>query len=240
MLKQLLYLSICLALVLTLSSPVCGSVSHIADKAGLLSPQEIASLNETAEKISTEQDISVVILTTNSLHSISTWEYADQFFHNGDYGKDGILLLISIEYRDWEIATYGKAADRISNAQCDALFDAMADNLSRNQFYHGFKQYLQALDAALSKKTYAQNTGLQVIVSLGIGAITALVTILVMRWKMNTVRPQHNAGVYLKQGSFRLTERSDIYLYSNITKTRRANNTSSGGSGSRGGSRGKF
>jgi len=66
---------------------------------------------------------------------------------------------------------------------------------------------------------------------------------------MNTKKPMHSAEDYLTEGTYRLTRSQDLFLYSNLTKTPRPQqNTSGSGSGthrsssgrSHGGRGGKF
>ena len=88
-----------------------------------------------------------------------------------------------------------------------------------------------------------ENDALQLLVSLVIGAVVAGIVLSVMRSKMNTAKAQYGASNYLQEGSYHLNTQHDVYLYSNTTRVRRSQNSSSGGGsggGSRGGSRGKF
>lgn len=71
-----------------------------------------------------------------------------------------------------------------------------------------------------------------VLISLGIGAVIALIVVLIMRSGMKTAKRQHSASNYLINGSFNLGIQRDIFLYSNVTRTRRESNNSSGGGGS--------
>ncbi len=69
-----------------------------------------------------------------------------------------------------------------------------------------------------------------VVVGLLVGLAVGAVVLLIMRSKMNTFKPQRNASSYIPAGGYRLILRRDVFLYSNVTKTRRE---SSSGSGSR-------
>lgn len=73
----------------------------------------------------------------------------------------------------------------------------------------------------------------QIILSVAIGAGVAAVVVFIMRSQMNTVKQQHGAVSYLKQSSYELRRCQDFFLYSQISKVRRAE--SSGGSHSHGG-----
>ena len=249
-------LLICVLLLLPL--PCFAAGSAVIDHGNLLTPYEEEILDSRASSIAQTYGIDVVILTLDSLNGKETWETADDHYYAGGYSGNGILLLISMEYRDWEIATYGLVADRISNARTRQLFDKMANDLSADLFYEGFSVYLDAVDETLesyyltdstdgsfnfTSDIYEENDALQLLVSLVIGAVVAGIVLSVMRSKMNTAKAQYGASNYLQEGSYHLNTQHDVYLYSNTTRVRRSQNSSSGGGsggGSRGGSRGKF
>lgn len=240
--RRLISVFVMIALLIVFS-PVCrAAAAKVQDDAELLMDYEKRLLEDRAGELSEEFDVSVVILTVEGLNGEPTWEVCDDHFYSGGYGEDGILLLLSMEFRDWEIATYGSVADKVSDSRCEDMFDAMADDLAQDDYYTGFKVFLDEAEAALSEKAYGENAGLQLGVSVIIGVVVALITILVMCAGMNTARPRQGASDYMVRGSFRITCQRDIFLYSNVTKVRKAQNNSSGGGGggSRGGSRGKF
>ena len=242
--RKMLSLLICMTLLLGLVPAVHATTGSVRDDAGLLSSSQRSSLESRTDRIAEKYDIAVLILTVDSLNGSSTWRYADNYFNSGNFGPNGILLLISMEYRDWEIATYGSVSNMISDRQTEDLFNVMQSDLSAGNYYAAFGSYLSALEDRLSsaEKTYGSNTALQILVSLGIGAVVALIVLLVMRGKMNTVRAQRSATNYMREGSYQLVGHRDLFLYSNTTRVRRAENNGSGGhgGGGRGGSRGKF
>lgn len=68
-----------------------------------------------------------------------------------------------------------------------------------------------------------------VFVSLLIGAAAGGIAILIMRGQMNTARAQSGAGSYLTSGSYNLSRRLDIFLYSRVNRTRRQQSSGGGG-----------
>ena len=76
----------------------------------------------------------------------------------------------------------------------------------------------------------------QIGVSLLVGAIVGLIALLIARRGMNTVKAKGSATDYVRQDTFHLTGRQDIFLYSNVTKTRRDTDSGSSGGHSGGGS----
>lgn len=67
--------------------------------------------------------------------------------------------------------------------------------------------------------------------SLLIGAVVALITVLIMRSSMNTVRKQSSASAYKAYEGCRLVRQQDIFLYSTLSRTRRPQDTGGGGGG---------
>ena len=61
---------------------------------------------------------------------------------------------------------------------------------------------------------------LRILIGVAIGLAAGLITVLLMRRSMNTVRKQKNASVYTEKDSFVITESRDIYLYSRVTRVR--------------------
>lgn len=62
------------------------------------------------------------------------------------------------------------------------------------------------------------------IAGLIIGAAVSTIILLAMRKKNKNVAFQYGASSYVREGSYHIHNRKDIYLYRNISKTRRANN----------------
>ena len=69
-----------------------------------------------------------------------------------------------------------------------------------------------------------------------VGAIIGLIALLIARRGMNTVKSKGSATDYVRQNTFRITGRQDIFLYSNVTKTRRDTDSGSSAGHSGGGS----
>lgn len=70
-------------------------------------------------------------------------------------------------------------------------------------------------------------------IALIIGAVVAALVLMILRSQMKTSVPQSGAKFYLKSGSYNLRQQQDMFLYSNISKTRRSED--SGGHSSRSG-----
>ena len=89
---------------------------RLVDRADLLSELEEEELEARLDEISERQQADVVVVTVNSLDGKSAQDYADDFYDYNGYGigtdKSGILLLVSMEARDWHITTTDSGSER--------------------------------------------------------------------------------------------------------------------------------
>jgi uncharacterized protein len=137
-----------------------------------------------------------------------------------------------MENRDYAVYTYGKAYDEFDDDALDELEDRILPHFVKDNYYDGFVAYARVCDDTL---IYHFDVLTNLLIAAIIGAVIAFIILGTMKAKLKTVRTQRAASNYVRPGSFRLTKDLDIYLYRNITRVRRANESSS--SSSRGGSR---
>jgi len=248
------------ALILSLLVlPVSGqSLSYISDEAGLLLTDELAALEEIAADIASSYNIDPVILTVDSLYGESAQNYADNYYDNNGYREDGILFLLSMAEREWYISTSGTVMYALTDYGIQQLGNEILPYLSDGYWFDGFHHFLTALPAYLDAyhngtpiDGYADYSGdyyhgqqeevlyydemssPNFFYSLFAGLAAAGISILLMRSSMNTKRAQRSACGYMEEGSWNLYQHKDLFLYSNVTKTRRQEpktNNSSGGS----------
>lgn len=237
-----------------------GDPPKIVDNANLLSSSEEVTLNNKAKALADKYDIDVVILTVDTLYGEDITNYADDYFDYTGYGigseHSGVLLMLSMDEREWAISTCGEAIDALTDYGQDQIMDEVTDYLSDGDYYEGFAAYLDLLDEyfaaykngkPIDKTRTAFDTAFDIFVALAIGAAAGGITIWIMRSGMKTVRPQSGAVDYVQQGSYYLRNQRDVYLYSRTTRVRKQT-TSSGGSSTHrsssgrrhGGSRGRF
>ena len=87
----------------------------------------------------------MVVVTVNSLDGKSAQDYADDFYDYNGYGigtdKSGILLLVSMEARDWHITTTGFGIRAITDAGLDYISDQFLPYLSDGEYLDAFETY---------------------------------------------------------------------------------------------------
>lgn len=245
--KRLISFLLVLALLPVLAFSVFAAEPKVVDQASLLAEDDAASLTTQAQRLTDQYQMDVVILTIPSLNGRYIESYADDYYDSHGYGVgedfSGVLLLIVMDTREWAISTCGKAIAALPDRAIDDLFDVMADDLSNGDYSQAFEAYLTELEdwfrAYWDDQTVDAGDYLRVIlVSLVAGAAVGGIAILVMRSQMNTAKAQSGAASYLTDGSFHFTRRSDIFLYSNVSRTRKVQNNSSTHSSSSGRSHG--
>lgn len=263
----LLSMLACLIFTVPMFAVSAGATSdlpRLIDGADLLSDSEEDNLLEKLDDISQEYECDVIIITLEDLEDYSSSQAAaDDIFDYSGYGygsnHDGILLLISIDERDWAISTTGNGIDVFTDAGLDYMVDKFKPYLSDNEFYEAFDCFADLCDKFLLQaetgKPYDKGnmpfSALEwyfIPVAIGIGAIISLIVANVMKSSLNSVKPQKSAANYMRQGSMRITNQRENYLYNNITKVKVESSSSGGGSSthrsssgrSHGGASGKF
>lgn len=257
-----------LALVLSLSCAVPAFAanidrSRIVDGAELLTDDEVSVLSDLLDEISTRQQMDIVVMTSDDLQGYDTaTECADELYDYCGYGygddKDGIMLFISMDDRDWAISTCGRAIEVFGEYDCDYIADEIVPYLSDGDYAAAFELFAQLCDQFITNGSvddpydddykdddyyndYRDFTipserlsPMWILGSIVIGVLVAVFVVGIMRSKLKTVRFQAAASSYVKLGSMQITDSSDLYLYRTMSRTPRPksnDNSSSGGGG---------
>ena len=234
------------------------TVSLLTDEAGLLSDAEAANLREKLGTLSANWKNDILIVTVDSLGGNTPTEFADDWFDYNGYGQaasggitdgGGVLLLVSMEERDWWISTKGYAIQVFTDAGIEFLGDRLiADGLSSGDYasaFNGFadwcdKYYIQAEtgkpydtgNMPQAKKTSADYITVAA-VCFGAGLLIAFFVTRGMKKQLKTVRKKQAAADYLRPGSLQVLYANEQFLHRNVTKVYNPpSESSSGGSSS--------
>jgi len=240
--KRLLVSLVLSLLLLSFTVPHVQALSWwVHDEAGLMDPEEITELEALAEDVSCSTGLDLVILTVEGLGGRSPSAYADDYYDSNGFSDDGMLFMLAMKERDWYISTCGEAVRIFDDSDIDTLLDAGLTWFSDGYYQEGFCEVLRKVELMADDRpsqavpseyrSPRASVSLQtILISILIGAVISGIVILIMRSSMNTKRRQRSAADYLTPGSYHLRTRQDIFLYSNITKTPRQQNTNTGGS----------
>lgn len=247
--------------VLLLLSALCtsalaaeGGVTHLYDLSGLLTVDERAALESRAQDISARGGCGVYLVAVDDYTAYgygSVYEVATQMFNNADNGfgvgaeRNGILLLLSLNERDWAMFVNGERAEYAFNEYGQAeLEDSFLPAFGENDWYGGFSGFLTACDEyltlAASGEPVRESVVKRIIPVVGVSCVVSLVICLNLKGKMKTVRRKAEARTYVASGGLRLTDSYDRYTHT--TESRRSVEKSSSGESGGGGSgrSGKF
>lgn len=220
----------------------------VYDNADLLSLDEETALEDKLMDIAVTYGQDVIVYTADSMDGMDAEEYTEHLRYELDAGIDGsgIIYMISMEYRDYDIYSFGRMYDEI---MIQYLIDDMAEDLqpylSDGSYYDAFDRYADKVIAEIKNvEVNGPNTAPSYAIPIAIvcGLIIGIITVLVMKSNMKTTRAESMANNYVRQGSFKLTNSRDIFLYSKVTRTKRSSDSGSSGGGGGGGghSSGKF
>lgn len=240
--KRITALLLVLVLGIFLAFPAAASqgvktYGLIDDGADLLTDEQEAKLTIYLRSLGEKLDISLVVVTVDSLGGKSPRSYADDYYDTYGFLPDGALFLVSMEFRDWWVSTSGKCEDEISS---DKIEDAVVSYLSSGSYYAAFEAFGKSCEKQMTPAYF-----LGAVICIAIGVVVALAVTLTLRSQMKSVRPQHSAASYICPGSLNVTTSRDVYLYRTHTVTAKPKSSSSGShtssSGrSHGGGGGKF
>ncbi len=232
----------------TLLIAPAGSFPRLVDNADLLTDTQEVLLLEKLDEVSERQQFDVVVVTASAIDGKSPMAYADDFFDYNGYGqgadRSGALLLISMEDRDWWISTRGYGITALTDFGIEKIGEDMVrDGLSDADYYEAFSTFVKDCDSFVTQAkngtpvdrgSYKAPFGF--VKRLGTSAIVGLIVSLIvgssLKGKMTSVKKAEAAADYTRPGSFFLRDQSDVFLYNNVTRTARPQETRSGGGGS--------
>ena len=147
--KRLTSLLIVLLMLAVSAVPVLAVSPKIIDNADLLTDSETAALEAKAQALVDQYQMDIVILTVSSTNGRFIESYADDYYDNNGYGIgpdfSGVLMMLAMDTREWAISTCGDAIYALTDYGIEALFRAMADDLSTDEYYSAFSTYLEEL-----------------------------------------------------------------------------------------------
>ncbi|MGI6269828.1 MAG: TPM domain-containing protein [Candidatus Howiella sp.] len=225
---------------------------RLTDNADILSDSEETALLAQLDEISERQQFDVAVLTVSSLDDAYTeiGAYADDYYDFGGFGlgenRDGVILVLNMDSRDWYMSTCGYGITAITDAGREYMSEQFLPYLSDGDYAEGFAKYAQLCDEFVTKAKAGSPYDVDNIPkdidwfnwigsSLILGIVGAFIFAGRLKSKMKSVAFQSAAGSYIAENSLNVTDSKDVFMYSNVTRSKRE--TESDGSGGSGGSR---
>ncbi len=219
--------------------------ARLVDMANILSKSEESRVLAALDEISRRQQLDIVVVTADTLDGKTPMEYADDFYDENAYGfgeeRDGVLLLVSMEDRDWWISTTGYGITVFTDAGIDYISEQFLSDLSDGNYAQAFICFADLCDKFITqaktdrpydignfpKKPFS--LAMNVCIALVVGFIFAIVVVSVMAGNMKSVRFQRGASDYVKKGSMNITQSREMFLYMHMNRQEKPKSSSSGG-----------
>ena len=242
LLSMLFVVVLCLSLAV---SAFAVSGADIYDEADLLSTQEETQLAEKLSEIGEEFDAQIVIMTVSSTGGNIDAYIEDKFDSMSmGYGenRDGVLLLVCMDSREYRILSNGYAGEAIGTDQIDAISEAIVSDLSEGAYADAFSTFADQCAYYLGGylNGFPFNVGKNLVVALIIGVVAGVIVAFVLKKQLKSVRQQKQANVYIKSGSMQIATSRDLFLYREVSRTKKQSSSSSGSGSSRNVGGGKF
>lgn len=245
--RKWILLSLAVLLVLSLALPAAARETYVYDEAGLLTTQEAQSLNAQAGAIAEHYGCGVYMVAVRDFRdytdSASVYDAAWGIYHGLGLGagddREGMLLLLSMEDRDFATFFYGENTEyAFSSYAQEQLEGYFLGDFGENDWYGGFSAYLDASEQFLARaasgkpvrESHWDTIGLVVLCS---SVISLVVTIIFWQQGKN-VRMQYGAANYISAEGLHLTRKRDMFIRQ--TRTRRKIETKPPSSSHSGGS----
>ena len=129
--------------------------AKLVDDADILTDSEEKELNQQLDTVSEEQECDVIIVTVDSLNGKTVEEYADDYYDDNGYGygenDSGILFLVAMDDREWNISTSGDAITAFTDAGLAYMEDQFVPDLSDGAYLDAFSKYTSLCDDFLTQ-----------------------------------------------------------------------------------------
>lgn len=244
-----------------------GDLDYVTDQAGILSDDEWMELEERAEQISNLYECDIRIISVDDFVRYVSEENrydilaaAEEIYtdYNLGYGEDrsGLLLLLSMDDRDFALLSHGYGTALFTDYRKDAIIESFLDNFADDDWFGGFQDYIDTSEAFLElgepeppadrddsqpadwgreDSDYAyynpQLRGLSILISIGLGLLIAAIISILLRRSMRSVFRQAAADAYVDYSTVNITLRDDRYSHSTEVRVKIEKKESSSSSG---------
>ena len=212
--------------------PTDADMNYIFDLSDQLSYEEWAELEARASDISQRHGCGVYAAFVDDFTEYGggndVYKTTYQLYHASELGmgadRDGIIILLSMDDRDYAMFVYGDHAeyafDRYGQKE---LEDAFLGYFGDNDWYGGVSHYLDTCDEYLTRaeegKPVRKNTLPMYLIVVAASCAIAGGICLMLKWQMKTVHKKAEANEYVAAGGLNLTKQYDRYTHT--TETRR-------------------
>ena len=231
------------------SEPDSVGMQYVFDISDLLTYEEWEELEARAADISNRQHCGVYFALVDDFTDYGdggVYEVTYQLYHGSELGfgadRDGIIVLLSMEERDYAMFVYGEYAEYAFNSYGQKkLEETFLPDFGDDDWYGGISHYLNTCDEFLTKAESGEPVRealwvwvvsylfMIIFITAVCCVISGIICYMLLRG-MKTVSQKVEANKYIAEGGLQLTERYDQYTHTTETRTQIRKESSSGGS----------
>jgi len=165
-------------------------------------------------------------------------EYADDYYDNGGYAPDGILLLVSLGEGDSFISTAGYGITAFTDAGLEYIFDQFIYLLSDGEYAEAFQTFARLCDDFITQaktgdpydshnlpKEPFSVTG-SLVIAVIIGLLAGWIVTGNMKKQLKTVVKKVKADKYITANSLQVTGSQDLFLYTQVERKEKPKSSS--------------
>ena len=222
-------------------------LESVTDNTGVLKATEIELLNQRIRNVEQKHKIKIGVAFVKSVGGrdmvTASNELLDKNFNNGMNG--GIVLLVDMSSRKYEISTDRRMVERITDADgIPFLKDKFQSDLSAGNYYGAVNNFVDGVGElaayyemhdgiAYGQRKPGEIDPMAAAVAVGVSVFLGIMIRSTLIGSMSNVRHAPEALDYLKRDTVKFVENRDTFLFMNVRRRPRG-----GGGGSRGGSHG--
>lgn len=216
---------------------------HIVDRAGLFSFNAKRDLEEEMARLEEKYNIRLFILTVYELEDDAlerpytgirafTEDYYD-YVVCGGVETNGLILCVNMGAREMWLSTTGEELERFRRDE-NFLLDEIAERLGDGKYDAAAKRFVKLVEQKHKWGFYLPGAD-KIILSLGVGVLIGALSTFIMAAGLKNIRQAGGAKTYVVPGSFNLRHVGELFLYSHVTKSEKAQSSSRSGGGFGGG-----
>ncbi len=231
------------------------TLDYVTDSAGLLTEKQRQKLNENGEKLSKKYDCGVYIITvddiTKHIDAPDIETAAETLYLQHEMGEtddqSGILLLLSMEGRDWAMFAFGYGNIAFTDYGKQYLSGSFLDDFREDQWYDGLKDYQKRCAEMIQRAQKGQPVDIHsrpvpssvkiisIVCCVALGFAVAGTIMKVLKNQLKSVAKGTNADCFVDDSGLRLTKQYDTYVRTSTHRRYDPRSSSSSRGGSSGG-----
>ena len=205
-------------------------MEYVFDISDLLAYEEWQQLESRAAELSKRHGCGIYFALVDDYREYGesgVFDAACQIYHNGQLGigenRDGIIVLISMNDRDYEMFVYGEHAEyAFDEFGQEKLEERFLEDLGYDDWYGGVSNYLNACDEFLTKaeegKPVRPSRWGRIVIATGLSFLAAGIICCTLLGSMKNVCQKTEANDYLTADGLHLTKKLDQFLRSDVIR----------------------